>query len=233
MRPRSLVGADDAAFNLINSIDVAETEARIKRYKAENAALIEANASRSQSEAARQAERDEADRNLRERQRQVKRKYAELVDDARADAEREIADALAGGADADATEATIEQLRVKQAAAIEALERAETDELDKLTTDLNAGLPEDYLRLMSSAAGNAAAAKLAGETEPALDPLVDLRLYDDYHALFTLPGEDPSAGGGYEYDPFTEDLDAMAAVGGFTKTDVWERYVRSAVMELF
>lgn len=214
---------------------MAETEARIKRYKVENAALIEANATKSQHEAARQAERDEADRNLRDRQRQVKRKYADLVDNVRADGERDIADALAGGADADATEATIEQLRVKHAAAIEALERAETDELDKLTTDLNAGmsLPEDYLRLMSNAAGNAAAAKHTAEAEPPVDPLADLRLYDDYHALFTLPGEDPAAGGGYEYDPFTDGLDALAAVGGFTKTDVWERYVRSAVMELF
>lgn len=218
---------------MINSIDVAATEAQIKRYKVENAALIEVNASKSQNEAARQAERDEADRNLRDRQRQVKRKYADLVDEARADGEREIADALAGSADAATTEATIDQLRVKHAAAIEALERAETDELDKLTTDLNAGLPEDYLRLMSSAAGNAAAAHASAATEPPLDPLADLRLYDDYHALFTLPGEDPAAGGGYEYDPFTEDLDAIAAVGGFTKTDVWERYVRSAVMDLF
>ena len=33
----------DIAFNLINDIDIAETEARVERYRKENAPLIELN----------------------------------------------------------------------------------------------------------------------------------------------------------------------------------------------
>ena len=39
----------DTAFNLINDIDIPQTEARIAAYRAENAALIELNIQREEA----------------------------------------------------------------------------------------------------------------------------------------------------------------------------------------
>ena len=50
------------AFNLINDIDVAETEARIQQYRQENAALIELNMKREEEYQRYLQEQEEAER---------------------------------------------------------------------------------------------------------------------------------------------------------------------------
>ena len=52
------------AFNLINDIDVAETEARIQQYRQENAALIELNMKREEEYQRYLQEQEEAERQV-------------------------------------------------------------------------------------------------------------------------------------------------------------------------
>lgn len=60
--------ADNAgtAFNLLNDIDIPETEARIAEFQRKNAALIAANQEKSVLEALSQVERDEIEKRAKE-----------------------------------------------------------------------------------------------------------------------------------------------------------------------
>ena len=72
-----LNGSMYTAFNLINGIDVQETEARIVKYKQENAAIIEENIRREEQYAQYLKEQEEAERLEREQRAEELRKIEE------------------------------------------------------------------------------------------------------------------------------------------------------------
>jgi len=82
------------AFNLINDIDIPETEARIARYRAENAALIELNIQRDEAYAHQLKEQEDAERRERELRAQELRREEEEEREEREKGKREIIDKL-------------------------------------------------------------------------------------------------------------------------------------------
>lgn len=67
-----------AAFNLLNNIDLPETERRIAAHAQANAALISANAEKLKLEALSQRERDELERKQREERQKAIREMEEF-----------------------------------------------------------------------------------------------------------------------------------------------------------
>ncbi|KAH9484174.1 RNA polymerase II transcription factor B subunit 3 [Psilocybe cubensis] len=85
---------EDITFNLINEVDVPQTEARIAAYRAENAALIELNVQREEAYAQNLKEQEEAERRERElRASQLRREEEEEREEREKD-KREIIDKL-------------------------------------------------------------------------------------------------------------------------------------------
>jgi len=79
------------AFNLINGIDLAGTEARINQYRLENAALIELNIQRDQRDIAGLMEEETRDRLEREERAEEQRR---LDEEQRLEKEREKEDII-------------------------------------------------------------------------------------------------------------------------------------------
>ncbi|KAF8905999.1 CDK-activating kinase assembly factor MAT1-domain-containing protein [Gymnopilus junonius] len=85
---------EDITFNLINEINIPQTEARIAAYRAENAALIELNIQRDEAYAQALREQEEAERHERElRASQLRREEEEEREEREKD-KREIIDKL-------------------------------------------------------------------------------------------------------------------------------------------
>lgn len=200
-----------AAFNLINSVDVQETEARIKAFQQANAALISKNARQDAVEAARIREQDADDRKKREKARQLA-------------AEREATDAAEREASEKALVARLEKTT----------DQSEIDRLVKESRlaaqkrrDQASTVSEDFLRLMRPPSPEPASRRQQGRDNELEDAPRDR--YYDYSDMFHL--------GDYLSDPVTALKDpvarARADAGGFRNEAVWERHVRSAVQGLF
>ena len=82
------------AFNLINEIDIPQTEARIAAYRAENAALIELNIQREEAYAQTLREQEEAEKRDREQRATQLRREEEEEREEREKDKREIIDKL-------------------------------------------------------------------------------------------------------------------------------------------
>lgn len=85
---------EDITFNLINEIDVPQTEARIAAYRAENAALIEMNFQREEAYAQALKEQEEAEKRERELRALKLRREEEEEREEREKGKREIIDKL-------------------------------------------------------------------------------------------------------------------------------------------
>ena len=92
--PQQLVLIHSSAFNLINEIDVPQTEARIAAYRADNVALIELNLQREEAYAQALKEHEEAERRERELRALDLRREEEEEREERAKDRREIIDKL-------------------------------------------------------------------------------------------------------------------------------------------
>lgn len=82
------------AFNLINDIDIPETEARITKYKQENAALTELNVQREEQYAQYLREQEEAERLEREQRAMELRRLEEQEREDREKGRQELIDKL-------------------------------------------------------------------------------------------------------------------------------------------
>ena len=82
------------AFNLINDIDVTQTEARIAAYRAENAALIEMNFQREEAYVQALREHEEAEKRDRELRAQELRREEEEEREEREKGKKELIDKL-------------------------------------------------------------------------------------------------------------------------------------------
>ncbi|KAG9318244.1 CDK-activating kinase assembly factor MAT1-domain-containing protein [Chiua virens] len=85
---------EDITFNLINDVDVAETEARVERYRKENASSIELNLRREEQYVQALKEQEEQDRFEREHRALEARKAEELEREEKEKDRRDIIDRL-------------------------------------------------------------------------------------------------------------------------------------------
>ena len=193
-----------AAFNLINDIDVAQTEARIQAYRAENAALIEFNIQREEQSAQALKEQEEYDRKLREqRTLDIRREEDEERED-REKRERELIDKL--------------ETSTKDASKLVAKSRAEAQ---KRTAARTATTFQSTSSLLRSRAAQST-------VKPDLPhiPLEDN--WDDYTDKYEVQTNyyDPMS------EPVRKDKEGIMRAGGYRIEEAWERALRSAVAGL-
>ncbi|EIW65827.1 hypothetical protein TREMEDRAFT_35912 [Tremella mesenterica DSM 1558] len=206
---------EDLTFNLLNDIDVAETEARIADFRRRNAEAIAANQAKAVIEALSQAERDMVERKAREERMEMikKAEVVEVAEEARV--KEEIVEALAKG---DTNKAHSIRLHANRAKA----SRAES---------LASAIPPSLAALYASTAPIPEGPKISP-----LDP--------SYHGPFVpipyAPPEEARWKGRYELKQdyvdgrqgvvyVKEDKEGKVRGGGYDLRLFWEMEIRSAV----
>ncbi|TDL27260.1 CDK-activating kinase assembly factor [Rickenella mellea] len=196
---------EDIMFNLINDIDVAKTEDRIKQYRIENAALIEANIQKDESYAAQLREQEETERSTRaERARELEKEE---------DEERR------------AREAVEREL-------LNNLEHSSTDAL-KLVAKSRAELAKrEQARKASAGAAQSRAGVLRSRAVmSAIPDEPHVPLQDNWYAYedkFVLKDDyfDPLS------EAVKKDREGIMRAGGYRVEEAWERAIRCAVAGL-
>lgn len=221
-----LVGA---AFNLINSIDVEETDRRILAYQRENAEQIDIQTSYEDQQADLVRLRDEEERRLRA-ERALEFAKQDLEDKKeRKQAEDELIRALEETSDDVSAKEVIKKQRavaLKKSSARHALQQGGKDNFTPNTSDSKPSLLSKYMGFNRSTFSE----QEKDQFEPE-DPLQDYdTLWYDYRDLFELKTEDNT----YRDEASEAAIrDAKKIAGGFdVKMSVWERSIRSAVMGL-
>ncbi|GJE86955.1 CDK-activating kinase assembly factor [Phanerochaete sordida] len=196
---------EDITFNLINDIDVAETEARVARYKQENAALIELNIQREEQYAQYLREQEEAERQEREQRAAELRRLEEEEREEREKGRQELIDRL--------------ETSTKDAAKLVARSRAQAQK-------------RADARTQSSAFGGAAKAFRGRTNQGAVvadEPHVPLAdawyAYDDKYAVRDTYFDPLS-------EDVRRDKDKVFRAGGYRVEEAWERALRFAVASL-
>ena len=197
------------AFNLINNIDLPETEARIAAYHKENAALIELNIQREEQYAQALKEQEEAERHELQLRAEELRRVEEEERAARENERRALIDSLESS-DADATKLVHKSRK-------EALKRAAA----------RTAAASDNLKQQSSAMLlRTRAAQGAAIPDVPHVPLRDD--WDSYESLYTLRD--------HYHDPVSEavrrDREGIMRAGGYRVEEAWERAIRTAVAGL-
>jgi len=200
---------EDITFNLINDIDVPQTEARIVKFRQENAALIETNVQRDASYAAALREQEQHDRQVREER-------------ARALAAEEMA-----------------ARETKEAGRRELLDRLEHSDKDanKLVAKTRAELARRQQQAKTASAGSGASATLSSATKAravrsTIPDVPHVPLQDDWYAYedkFVLRPEgyhDPAS------DAVRKDREGIMRGGGYRVEEAWERAIRCAIAGL-
>jgi len=205
------------AFNLINEIDIPETQARVAAYRKENAALIELNQQREEAYAHALKEQEEAERRERHTRAEELRRAEEEERDAREGERRALIDNLAEHSDADAA-------RLVAQARAEALKRAAAR-----TAAAHQAIAQMERQ---QGAGSTAHVLRSRATLSAVVPDVPhVPLTDSYHAYEDLYSVRPSY-----FDPASEavrrDKEGIMRAGGYYIEEAWERALRCAVAGL-
>jgi CDK-activating kinase assembly factor MAT1 len=199
------------AFNLINEIDILETQARIAAYRKENAALIELNQQREETYAQALKEQEEAERRERQLRAEELRRAEEEERDAREGERRALIDNLENS-DADAA-------RLVEQARAEALKRAAA----------RTAAAQQAVAQQQSSAAHALRSRAA--LSAAVPDVPHVPLLDSYYAyedLYRLRGS--------YFDPPSEavrrDKEGIMRAGGYRVEEAWERALRCAVAGL-
>ncbi|TFK42760.1 CDK-activating kinase assembly factor MAT1-domain-containing protein [Crucibulum laeve] len=198
---------EDITFNLINEVNLPETEARIAAYRAENAALIELNIQREEAYALSLKEHEEAERRERENRAAELRREEEEEREEREKGRREIIDKL--------------EISDKDATKLVAKSRANQLKRSTARTTSNSVIQSSAKLLRSRAAQS------AGVPDVPHVPLQDnWYAYEDKYQM---------RAGGYN-DIFSEavrrDREGIMRGGGYMVEQAWERALRSAVAAL-
>jgi CDK-activating kinase assembly factor MAT1 len=196
------------AFNLINEIDIPETQARIAAYRKENAALIELNQQREESYAQALKEQEEAERRERQLRAEELRRAEEEERDAREGERRALIDNLEHS-DADAA-------RLVAQARAEALKRAAAR-----TAAAQQAVQQSSANLLRSRAAQSAVVP----DQPHVPLQDDFYAYEDMYALRSSYF-DPAS------DAVRRDKEGIMRAGGYRLEEAWERALRSAVAGL-
>jgi CDK-activating kinase assembly factor MAT1 len=197
------------AFNLINEIDIPETQARIVAYRKENAAFIELNQQREEAYAQALKEHEEAERRERQLRAEELRRAEEEERDAREGERRALIDNLENS-DADAG-------RLVAQARAEALKRAAA----RTAAAQQAVFAQQQEAMRLRAAQNAAVVP----DQPHV-PLSDT--YYAYEDMYVLRNSyfDPAS------DAVRRDKEGIMRAGGYRAEEAWERALRYAVAGL-
>jgi CDK-activating kinase assembly factor MAT1 len=196
------------AFNLINEIDIPETQARIAAYRKENAALIELNQQREEAYAQALKEQEEAERRERQVRAEELRRAEEEERNAREGERRALIDNLEHS-DTDAA-------RLVAQAREEALKRAAAR-----TAAAQQAVQQSSANLLRSRAAQSAVVP----DQPHVPLQDDFYAYDD---MYTLRSSyfDPIS------DAVRRDKEGIMRAGGYRLEEAWERALRSAVAGL-
>ncbi|KAF8228956.1 CDK-activating kinase assembly factor [Tricholoma matsutake] len=197
---------EDITFNLINEIDLPQTEARIHAYRAENAALIELNIQREEAYTQALKEQEDAERRDREQRALELRREEDEEKEEREKGRREIIDKL--------------ETSDKNAAKVIAKSRANA--LKRSTARSSTNVSQSNASLLRARAGRSTAV-----------PDVPHVPFEDYwyayEDKFTLRN------GGYEdfmSEAVRKDREGIMRGGGYRIEEAWERALRSAVVAL-
>ncbi|KAH9998136.1 CDK-activating kinase assembly factor MAT1-domain-containing protein [Russula compacta] len=204
---------EDITFNLINDIDITETQGRIAAYRKENAALIEVNQQREEAYAQALKEQEEAERRERQLRAEELRRAEEEERNAREGERRALIDNLESS-DADAT-------RVVEQARAEALKRAAAR-----TAAAHQAVARHKQERNSAAAQRSRAAQSSVVPDQPHVPLLDA--YYAYEDLYGLRSSyfDPAS------DAVRRDKEGIMRAGGYCIEEAWERALRCAVAGL-
>ncbi|KIK63693.1 hypothetical protein GYMLUDRAFT_40757 [Collybiopsis luxurians FD-317 M1] len=211
---------EDIAFNLINGIDIEATEARIKAYKAANAALTSLNLQREEAEALALKEQEELDRREREARASQLAQQEQQEREERLREEQELINKL----ETSQKDAHKIVAKSRNAAAKRSSARAASSNTTSGLLGMSFGA--DYAKLLKTRTN-----KVNNNVpdEPHVPFQDNYYAYDD---LFTLRPE------GYD-DIFSEavrkDREGIMRAGGYRVEEAWNRALLSAVagMDVF
>lgn len=193
------------AFNLINEVDVPQTEARIAAYRAENAALIELNVQREEAYAQNLKEQEEAERRERElRASQLRREEEEEREEREKD-KREIIDKL--------------ETSDKNAAKVIAKSRANA-------------LKRSSARAASTTVIQSNAKLLRTRAATDIPDVPHVPFNDNYYSYEDMYS---MRQGGYDdffSEAVRKDREGIMKAGGYKVEEAWERALRFAVAGL-
>lgn len=203
---------EDITFNLINDIDVQQTEGRIAAFRRENAAIIEANIQKDTSYAASLVELEAIERQQREERARLLALEDEEERAARAAERAELLEKLEQSRDG-----------VDAAALLAETTRRQREK------ERERRIKEREARERAIAAASAPRVRVNTQAVPDT-PHIPVRdnwyAYDDKYSLRT---------GGY-YDPMSEavrrDREGIMRAGGYIVEEAWERALRCAVAGL-
>lgn len=194
------------AFNLINDIDIPQTEARIAAYRVENAALIELNTQREEQNALYLKEQEEFERQQREIRALEARREEEEERDEKIKRERELIDKL--------------ETSTKDASKLVAKSLAEAQKRNNARTQTSNLFASNSKLLRSRAAQSTV-----------VPDVPHVAIQDDWYAY-----QDKYEVKSNYYDPVSEavrkDKDGIMRAGGYRVEEAWERALRSAVAGL-
>ncbi|EJD53259.1 CDK-activating kinase assembly factor [Auricularia subglabra TFB-10046 SS5] len=194
---------EDITFNLINGIDVEETNARITRFRAENAAIIEQNLQLDECMMQELLEEEERERNEREARAREMRSQEDAERAEREQERREL----------------IDKLQSSDAPASKVIKQARSEAQKKLAQRAIHGTTRSAAQLLRSRAAIALA-------DPPHLPLSDN--WWDYSDRFTLQRtyDDPLS------DAVRADTRGIFRAGGYRVEEAWERAIRYSVAGL-
>lgn len=193
------------AFNLINGIDIPQTEARIAQYKIENAAIIEDNLRKEEQYAQYLKEHEEAERLEREQRAEELRKLEEAERLEREQGRQELIDKL------ETSDKDVKKLIARSRA--EAAKRVAA----RTSSSLQRNTP-GFLRSRPT-------------RSTAIPDVPHVPIQDDWYAYedkFTLRKDydDPVS------EAVRRDREGIMRAGGYTIEEAWERALRFAVAGL-
>ncbi|OJA08851.1 hypothetical protein AZE42_10404 [Rhizopogon vesiculosus] len=197
---------EDITFNLINDIDVPQTEARIAAHRTENAVLIELNLQREEQYAHALREQEELERQEKEQRALELRREVEIEREERETSQREIIDRL--------------ETSTKDAAKVIAKSRAEAMKRSSARTTTSTVLRSSAQLLRARAAQSTVI------PDPPHIPLQDN--WDSYEDLYTLKDQYDDM---YS-DAVRKDREGIMRAGGYRVEEAWDRALRCAVAGL-
>ncbi|KAG1774296.1 CDK-activating kinase assembly factor MAT1-domain-containing protein [Suillus placidus] len=197
---------EDITFNLINDVDIPQTEARILAHRKENSALIELNLQREEQYAQALKEQEELERQEKEQRALELRREQEIEREERETAQREIIDRL--------------ETSTKSAAKVIAKSRAEAMKRSSARSTTTTVLRSNAQLLRARAA----------QSTVVPDP-PHVPLQDDWYAyedLYTIRDQYDDM---YS-DAVRKDREGIMRAGGYQVEEAWDRALRCAVAGL-
>ncbi|PPQ74207.1 hypothetical protein CVT26_004498 [Gymnopilus dilepis] len=198
---------EDITFNLINDIDIPQTEARIAKYRAENAALIELNIQREEAYAQTLREQEEADRRERELRASQLRREEEEEREEREKERREIIDKL------ETSDKSAAKLIAKSRA--NALRRASARATSSTSTVVQS---------------NAKLLRTRAATD--IPDIPHVPFNDNYYSYDDKYELRPGGFDDFFSEAVRKDREGIMRAGGYRIEEAWERALRCAVAGL-